>query len=267
MIKYFYYFFKPDFDFNQKSNQQINKSTTNKQINKSTNQQKKIVSLHIRKKSNKLFNENTLMSLSIPNIKTIIFDFGGVLLNLNMPACVAAFKEVGCETINEYLDHYKQRGLFLDFEEGKISTSDFFKELQKIIGKNVSVQELKNAYLSFLGDIPQYKLDLILELRKKYAVFMLSNINFFIFDYCKQTYFDKNGKNIHDYFDKIYLSCEIGICKPNRRIFDYLLADARLNPNQCLFIDDGEKNIETAKTLGFLTYHAQPHEDFSYLFE
>ena len=201
------------------------------------------------------------------NINTLIFDFGGVLLNLDMPKCLEAFKKLGCDTINEYLDHYKQKGLFLDFEEGKISTSDFFKELQKIVGNNVSISELENAFLSFLGDLPQSKLDLLLALRKKYKVYMLSNINAFIYDHCKRTYFEKNGKKMHDYFDKVYLSYEIGICKPDRRIFDYMIQDADLNPNQCFFIDDGEKNIETAKSLGFTTYLAKPKEDFSEVFE
>jgi putative hydrolase of the HAD superfamily len=206
------------------------------------------------------------MNITDKNITTIIFDFGGVLLNLDMPACLAAFKRLGCSTINEYLDHYKQNGFFLDFEEGKISTSEFFSELMKIAEKNVSVQELETAFLSFLGDVPQYKLDLILQLRKKYRILMLSNINAFVYDYSKRTYFEKNGKTIADYFEKVYLSYEIGICKPDRGIFDYMLADARLNPQQCLYIDDGEKNIETAKELGFATYLAKPQEDFTHLF-
>ena len=205
------------------------------------------------------------MNIKTKETTTIIFDFGGVLLNLDMSACLAAFKRLGCNTINEYLDHYKQNGLFLDFEEGKISTADFFKELQKIVGNNASVQDLEKAFLSFLGDVPQYKLDLILQLRKKYRILMLSNINSFIYEYSKRTYFEKNGKTINDYFEKIYLSCEIGICKPDRRIFDHMTADACLIPEHCLYIDDGKKNIEMAKTLGFVTYHAQPHEDFSYL--
>ena len=206
------------------------------------------------------------MNNNLKGIKTIIFDFGGVLIDLNMADCLAAFEKLGCDKISEYLDHYKQKDLFLDFEEGKISTADFFLSLQKIVGNNVSVNELKNAYLSFLGGIPQYKMDLILHLRKTYNVLLISNISKFIYDYCKQVYFEKNGQNINDYFSKIYLSCEIGICKPDVRIFEYMITDACLEPKQCLFIDDGEKNIETAKTLGFVTYLAKAKEDFSFLF-
>jgi putative hydrolase of the HAD superfamily len=96
---------------------------------------------------------------------------------------------------------------------------------------------------------------------------MLSNINSFVFDHCKHAYFEKNGKKISNYFEKCYLSYEIGICKPDKRIFNHMIADACLDPNRCLYIDDGEKNIEAAKEFGFATYLAQPQEDFSHLFE
>ena len=199
--------------------------------------------------------------------KTIIFDFGGVLLNLNMQACVDAFARLGYSKIDELIDHYKQKGIFLLFEEGKISSDDFFQELQQIVGNHISREELEKAYLSFLEDIPAYKLELILQLRKQYKILMLSNINEFIFDFCKENHFKKNGHVFEDYFDKVYLSYEMGICKPDSRIFEQMIEDAKLIPQQCLFLDDGIKNIETAQALGFQTYHVQAHEDFSHLFE
>jgi len=207
------------------------------------------------------------MNYTVPTIETIIFDFGGVLIDLDMTACLSAFKRLGFSTIEKYIDPYKQKGLFLDFEEGKISTSDFFSELQKIVGNKVPVRKLEKAYLSLLGEIPQYKLDLLLTLRKRFRILLLSNVNAFIFDYCKRTYFEKNGKKLSDYFEKVYLSYEIGICKPDRRIFDYMIADADLTPRECFYIDDGKKNIKTARELGFMTYFAKPNENFSYLFE
>jgi len=199
-------------------------------------------------------------------MKTIIFDFGGVLLNLNMQNCIDAFSRLGYNKIDELIDHYKQKGVFLDFEEGKITTDVFFTELQKIVGLQTSIESLKDAYLSFLGDLPQYKLDLILKLRKKYNVYMLSNINQFIFEYCKKTYFETNNFAFEDYFDKAYLSYEMGVCKPDKLIFEKMIADSGIIPNQCLFLDDGIKNIETAKSLGFNAYFVRPNENFLHLF-
>jgi len=210
--------------------------------------------------------ETNRLALQMENIKTIIFDFGGVLLNLNMQACVDAFARLGYDKIDEWVNHYKQKGLFLLFEEGKISTDDFFTELQKMVDLHVSIDDLKQAYLSFLGDLPQQKLNLILQLRKKYKIYMLSNINQFIFEYCKKTYFETNNHIFEDYFDKAYLSFELGVCKPDKLIFEKMIANANLIPNQCLFLDDGIKNIETANFLGFNTYFVKPNENFLHFF-
>lgn len=201
------------------------------------------------------------------NLKTIVFDFGGVLINLNMQACVDAFACLGYDKMNELLDNYKQKGIFLLFEEGKISTDDFFVELQQIVGKHASIEEIKKAYLTFIEDIPTYKLDLILQLREKYDVLLLSNINPFIFDYCKENQFKSRGYIFEDYFFKAYLSFEMGVCKPDKLIFEKMIEDANLVPEQCLFLDDGVKNIEIAKEIGFQTYHVKQQEDFLYLFE
>ena len=200
------------------------------------------------------------------NIKNIIFDFGGVLLNLNMRACIDAFANLGYNKINELIDHYKQKGLFLQFEEGKISTNDFFIELKKIIGSDVPIEDLKEAYLAFLGDLPRYKLDLILKLHRKYRIYMLSNINQFIFEYCKKTYFETNNRIFDDYFNKAYLSFEMGVCKPDKLIFEKMIEDAKIIPNQCLFLDDSIANIETAKKIGFHTHLVKRKENFIPLF-
>jgi len=202
------------------------------------------------------------MNIIQKGIKNIIFDFGGVLLNLNMQACVSAFIRLGYDKIGELIDHYKQKGLFLLFEEGKISTDDFFTELQKIVGLQASIEDLKQAYLSFLGDLPKHKLNLILELRKTHKVYMLSNINQFIFEYCKKTYFETDNHVFNDYFDKAYLSFEMGVCKPDKLIFEKMIEDAEITPNQSLFLDDGVKNIETAKNLGFHTRLVKREDDF-----
>jgi putative hydrolase of the HAD superfamily len=201
------------------------------------------------------------------NIKTIIFDFGGVLVNLNMQVCVDAFARLGYDKMDELLDNYKQKGIFLLFEEGKISTDDFFVELQQIVGKHTPIEEIKKAYLTFIEDIPAYKLDLILKLRQKYNILLLSNINPFIFDYCKDNQFKSQGYVFEDYFLKAYLSFEMGVCKPDKLIFEKMIEDANLVPEQCLFLDDGVKNIEIAQSIGFQTYLVKPQEDFSYLFE
>jgi putative hydrolase of the HAD superfamily len=194
---------------------------------------------------------------------TLIFDFGGVLVDLNMPACEAAFKALGIPKISHLLDRYKQKGFFLEFEEGKISTCDFFTQLQALAAIPVSVAQMETAYLAFLEEVPQKKLDLLLELRKNYRVLMLSNINAFLWQYCRKRFFESGRRCISDYFDKCYLSFEMGVCKPSPVIYEQMIAAEHLSPSQCLYLDDSLMNIEMGKQIGFRTYHAQAREDFA----
>lgn len=200
-----------------------------------------------------------------PHINTIIFDFGGVLLNLNKQACVQAFAELGCD-ITPYVDNYRQKGFFLLFEEGKISNEEFFARLKQIAGHTCSEEDIKQAYIKFLTDLPQYKLDLILRLHQSYKVILLSNINKFVFDYCKQKYFETHGHSIHDYFHHVFLSYEMGMCKPDERIFHAMIQQAHIEPSRCLYLDDGAANVEMGKRLGFNCYQPKINEDFSFLF-
>lgn len=200
-------------------------------------------------------------------IKTLIFDFGGVLIDLDKERSVKAFSELGIERIDELLSHWCQKGVFLDFEEGKISTDEFLKEIKKMTFRNVSNDEIKQAFYLFLVDLPRYKLDLILQLRKHYQIFLLSNINELIYNYCLNEYFYKYHKKIEDYFDKIYLSFQLNVCKPKKEIFEKMLLDAAINPDETLFLEDGEQNIVTAQSLGLNTFLVKPYEDFSPLFE
>ncbi len=201
-------------------------------------------------------------------LKTIIFDLGGVLIDLDRDACVRSFEQLGVIDADSYLSAYLQRGIFLELEEGKLSNETFCHELRKLsVNKNITDQQIQDAWCSFLLDIPAYKLDLLLELRKKYQVFMLSNTNRMVSDYYTDHIFTRQGRTIDDYFDRRYVSYEIGCVKPDARIFEHLIADSGINPQEALFLDDGEKNIIAAKALGFQTYLVAPKEDFSHLFQ
>ena len=150
------------------------------------------------------------------------------------------------------------------------STVKTLQKIAKVIGCNVGNffddEEIKEAWFAFLLDIPQKKLDLLLELKKSYKVFMLSNTNAIHFPEIKRKYFEKDGHNLSDYFDKCYLSYEIHQNKPAKEIFDFMIRDSAILPQESLFIDDGRTNIEMAKGLKFQTYLAKEQEDFSHLF-
>lgn len=199
------------------------------------------------------------------NITTLIFDFGGVIYNLDMSRCIKKFRDLGFENIDTYLGNYGQSGFFLQYEKGEISTAQFRDEIRKLTDHTLTNEQIDDAWCSFLCDIPQGKLDILSELKTKYRLLLLSNTNPLHIEVEAKKEFGKRGKTIHDYFDKCYLSYEMGLAKPHAEIFNAVLADANLNAGECFFLDDGIKNIEQAQQLGFQTYHVDPAESLTFL--
>jgi putative hydrolase of the HAD superfamily len=203
----------------------------------------------------------------LAEIKNLIFDFGGVLIDLDKERCVNQFKSLGFENIEEFISSTHSGGVFAELEKGNITPNQFRTTLREIAGKDIADQQIDDAWLSILLKIPQYKLDLLLELRKKYRVYMLSNTNIIHFETAKKANFEKNGHQLTDYFEKCYLSYEIGLTKPDDDIFEYVINDAQIFARETLFIDDSERNTEAARRWCFETYLAKDREDFSHLFK
>lgn len=198
-------------------------------------------------------------------LKNIVFDMGGVLIDLNRNACVEAFRQLGFADVDNYIGEFVQSDIFLKLEEGLISEDDFYVEIRKIIGHNVSNDLIRKAWLQFLLSIPKEKLELILLLKKQCRVFLLSNTNPIHFSYIVENQFCKDGRLLSDFFDKCFLSYQLKMSKPQVEIFRYLLESEELISEETLLIDDGKANIEMAKSLGFQTYLAKPFESFSEL--
>jgi putative hydrolase of the HAD superfamily len=201
------------------------------------------------------------------NISTLIFDFGGVIINLDLQRCVNNIKQLGVEDVEKYLSNFGQSDFFLKFEKGQINTDEFRNEIRKLTSKPVTDSEIDQAWCSFLCDIPREKLELLLELRKKYRLLLLSNTNPLHIEISAAAEFERTGKKMTDFFDKCYLSYEMGMAKPDAEIFETLLTDAGVKPEECLFLDDGIKNIEQAEKLGIQTCLVKPDEDLSFLLD
>ena len=196
-------------------------------------------------------------------IKNIVFDLGGVIITLDRNEAVRRFLETGLEQAEELLDPYHQKGIFLALEEGKLSREDFYPALRQIAGKPITDEAIDYALFGFIKEVPEYKLDLLDSLRKDYKLYLLSNTNPIIMDWATGPSFSNRKKPLDQYFDKMYLSYNIGLTKPDRRIFQYLLQDSGIDPLETLFIDDGAANIEVGKSLGMKTYQPENGEDFS----
>ena len=147
-------------------------------------------------------------------ITTLIFDFGGVIINLDLPQCIENLKKLGIANIESYLSNFGQKEFFLQFEKGEIGTAEFRNEIRKLSSKAISDKEIDNAWCSFLCDIPDERLVLLEKLRTKYRLLLLSNSNPLHVDVSAALALKHNGKGIRDYFDTCYFSYEMGLTKP-----------------------------------------------------
>lgn len=199
-------------------------------------------------------------------IKNLLIDLGGVLINLNRPRCIESFKELGILNMEEYLSVCFQNGFLLEQEKGLITSAEFRNGIRRLTNKTVSDEQIDAAWNSFLADIPSAKLDLLLKLREKYVVYLLSNTNEIHWNWICKNAFPYRTFKVEDYFEKTYLSFEMKMAKPEPEIFKTVIEDAGITPEETFFIDDSETNCKAAQLLGISTYTPKAGEDWSHLF-
>jgi len=194
-------------------------------------------------------------------VKNLIFDFGGLIVDIERDRSVNAFLELGLKEAENYLDPYHQSGFFLELEEGRIDADRFCELLGALCGRCVSFNQAKAAWMAFITDVPEYRLEYLESLADKYKLFLLSNTNPFIMDWARSPHFSRKGKRLDEYFNKMFLSYELKCVKPGTGIFQHLIA-AGPDPRESVFIDDGPANIRTAQELGFMTLLTENGKDW-----
>ena len=205
--------------------------------------------------------------MDLTGIKNIVFDLGGVILTLDRNESVRRFQSVGLERAEELLDPYHQKGIFLELEEGKLSQKDFYDAIRAEAGKYISDEDIDWGWLGFIADCPAYKLKMLDDLKASgYNLYLLSNTNPIIMQWAMSSDFSKEGKNLSQFFDKLYLSYQMGCVKPNAEIFHQMIADSGMIPSETLFVDDGLANVEMGEQLGFKTYQPINGTDFKSIF-
>ena len=201
------------------------------------------------------------------NIKNIVFDLGGVLINLDFERAFEAFKKAGFENIEEQLQSFNREGIFEQFELGEISQEEFRSAIREKAKVALTDQEIDDMWNLVLLDIPREKLELILDLRGKYMVYLLSNTNKTHWDYTCKNAFNYRGFRVEDYFEETFLSFEMHMIKPNKAIFETMLSEANLLAEETLFIDDSEANCKAAQEVGIHAHHYHIGDDLSKIFE
>lgn len=202
-------------------------------------------------------------------VKNIIFDMGGVLLDIDRQRCVDAFAAIGFPQAEQLLSQFAQTGVLGELESGKIAPADFFDYIRRESGRPTPDAEIADALNSFITGLPVYKLQMLSDLCARFGIYMLSNTNAIMVPSIKAKYFTQQGGTFDDYFDpdKVFLSFEMGVMKPDEPIFRQMTARAGFVPEECLFIDDGAANVAAAARLGFHTYMPALEEDFRKIFD
>lgn len=201
-------------------------------------------------------------------IKTILFDMGGVVITLDQKQAIQRFKALGLHDAEQRLDAYTQQGIFGDLEAGKISDEDFRRELSILVGRELTWDECRHAWMGYCGGVPQRNLEKMAELRKRgYRVVLLSNTNPYMMSWVMSDEFDGKGHSLAYYLDEAYMSYKCGAMKPDPVFFNAVINGEKLVPEDTLFLDDGPRNIEVAKALGIQTLLVNNGEDWTNIIE
>ena len=203
----------------------------------------------------------------LQGIKNIIFDLGGVIYAIDYLATIRAFKDLGIKNFEQIYAKAGQSDLFDDLETGKISKVEFFEGINKFLPNPLSPTQITDAWNAMLIGLPKEKLELLSCLSQKYRLFLLSNANELHIQCVNASLQKQHGiKNINGFFEKAYYSQEIGMRKPHKATFDWVLQDAGIQAEETLFIEDTAQHIAGAKLTGLKTHHLESNSALNALF-
>ena len=190
--------------------------------------------------------------MDLQNIKTIVFDLGGVIIDLDTSATIRAFAELSGYDVPEMLDLFQQSQLFIDYEKGLISSQNFRDELRNLLLVEASDQQLDSAWNAMLGAIAMPRLQLMQTLQQRYQVMVLSNTNE-IHEMAFHSILQKVSGQPHlsHFAHHVYFSHDIGMRKPDTEIYDFVNRQHQLTPEETLFLDDRLDNLEAARANGW----------------
>ncbi len=201
-------------------------------------------------------------------IKAIIFDLGGVIINLDYTKTIAAFRKLGARNIESIYNPLEghQSILFNKFEAGDLTPAEFRSEIKTALDFSATDEEFDQAWNAMLLDVPQDRLNIIADLKfQKYEVFLYSNTNKIHFDAIARILNQSgyNGRLFPSYFNNEYYSFTLKMRKPDPYAFRTIIKQEKLEPRETLFIDDSLKNIQGAQSAGLYTFYLTKDRQFS----
>ena len=197
--------------------------------------------------------------MDLANVKNIIFDLGGVIINIDYGKSIKELQKLCDGKCDIEFSQKEQSELFDLYETGTSSSEEFRDSLRKTYSIEASDEEIDEAWNAMLLDIPQERIDLLLELGKKYRIFLLSNTNaIHLKRFNEIVAHSFTIPSLDSLFEQSYYSHLVGKRKPDAEIFEQILTENDLNKAETLFIDDSIQHIKSADKLGIQTLHLQP---------
>lgn len=195
------------------------------------------------------------------DIRYLIFDLGGVLLNIKPELALQQFAILGGLSEQQLQEKLQNSSLFHDYETGSISSEQFRDTICSILGRKVTNAEIDKAWNSLLLDFPAHKVDLLISLAANYRIFLLSNTNQIHYEHYTQVFSEHHNLSFSSLFNHEFLSFKMGVSKPDPAIYQMVINSGGLNPAECLFFDDTLINIPPAQAAGIACVHINKETD------
>jgi len=189
------------------------------------------------------------------NVQNVIFDLGGVILDLDISNSFREFSKIGNISAEDGLQHFHNNAFFKAYEKGEISSQAFRSELKGLLGVDCEDTQIDTAWNAMLLGIPEEKLTMLMELKNNYRTYLLSNTNAIHIEYIDNMLLARGRGQLSEHFHTAYYSHDMGMRKPDSEIYKTLLEKEGLVASESIFIDDLKENIEGAKALGIQTWH------------
>jgi putative hydrolase of the HAD superfamily len=194
-------------------------------------------------------------------IKTIIFDLGGVVLDIDPQLSINEFKKLGLKDESLFKDPDFVKNVIRKFEKGILTPEVFRNKIREYTGLDLTDHQIDDAWNALLYDIPAERIRVLEEVKKNYKILLFSNSNEIHYDlYVRDLQLRFGYMEFDKLFDKAYFSFDLHLSKPDVEGFEYIMYQNKLVPEETLFIDDLEANINAAKSLGWKTYRMVPPE-------
>lgn len=174
-------------------------------------------------------------------------------MNIKKDNCIEALRRLGMHRPEDLIGDYAQKGIFKLLEEGKVTPEEFYDHIRAQSDGNPSDEQIASAFCEFLLGIPVERLEMLRVLRRNFKIYMLSNTNRIMWNSVIDREFRKEGLCREDYFDGIVTSFDAHCLKPEPAIFEYAIEKLGIKPDETLFLDDSQLNLDAAARLGFQT--------------